>query len=649
MRLKGLQAHQGARGTDMRIAMNRQDVVWIIVSSIVLVSTLVPRGVFAWQDTPPPAILKSRTGDPAIRKLSATPEDQETRSAKESQEASSRQRSGVRASSFQGVTPGETTAAQLVEMLGEPVARQSQGAEEVLTYQVGPFPKVEVIVTNDTIASVVIFLDSLASPQDISQELKLGTFEAVPIRSESGALLGQIYPERGVMFSFDPDAAEQKVGQLVLEQITAEPFLMRVRQDRKHQYARNLTDLAHAQEYAPDTGEIYWLKARILQATGDYRRALSAVDKAIELTPDDSRLLTTRAKIHFELDDHEAAIADAKSVIADKTAPPEYQARAKCQLADFIANGPEHQYNEALQIHQEALQMGVQLATTDRTEVRRYAKRVLVDAYFGVANDIARGRWQDKQETMLKWLKGASEIAYGMLEFDQGESVLRLEIIHKTLTSYAGLKINADAKKAVSQLLDELDQIVGRSTDAGYQNELRWIAVETIYQAIEIARVRGDHQQVLQFAEHANRLVEQLDRKRERTAHSDYLVGKIYFYAGLAESIANEDHQKAVRYFEKALPYFSKDLPARNIAERGLHGERFVSMGVSYWRVNAQDEAVNLTQRGLEIMVLADREGRLADEALAVPYGNLATMYEALEEPERASRMASRAAEIESR
>lgn len=630
----------------MHAAMNRQETAWTIGWSTLLLGALFAGKVHAWQGSPP-AILKSPTdGPPVMRKLGARANDQDA-AAVEADSAQSP--SGVRASSFQGVTPGESNTAQLLERLGEPEGRRVQGAEEVFTYQVGPFPKVDVVVADDTIASIIIFLDKPAGPEDVARELKLNVFEAVVIRSESGTALGQMYPERGVMFSFDPAATERMVGQLVLEPITAEPFLLRVRQDRNHQYEKNLADLTYAHQYAPNTAEIYWLKAQILAAKGNYRRALSAVEKAIGLAPEDSRILTTRAKIHFELDDHEAAIADAETVIADESTPPEYKARGHCLLADFMANGPDRQYNEALKVHQEALQMGVQLATSDRTEVRRYAKRVLVDAYFGVANDIARGNWQDKQETMLKWLKGASEIAYGMLEYDEGESALRLQIIHKTLLAYAGLKINADAKKAVSQLLDELDQVVRKSPDSGYQDELRWIAIETLYEAIEISRARKDHEQVLQFADHANQLIDQLDRQREWTPHSNYVAGKIYFYAGLAQSVAQQNHQKAVRYFEKALPYFSSDLPARDIAERGLHGERFVSMGVSYWQANARDEAVNLTQRGLELMIRARREGRLEEPALAVPYSNLATMYEALEKPEQARRMAERAAEIESR
>ncbi len=632
----------------MRFTMNRQDMAWtIVLLGTVFLSTLVAKDVGAWQASTP-AILKTQSDDaPVMRRLRPQAGGQD-KNEKSSQEETPQQSRKVRASSFQGVTPGETTTAELIKSLGEPMSRQGQSGDEVFTYQVGPFPKVEVIVTDDTIASIFIFLEDLAPPEEVAKELKLDTFEAVLIRNESGTVMGQIYPERGVMFSFAPDAEQRMVGQLVLEQITAEPFLMRVRQDN-HQYEKNLTDLAYAQQIDPNSAEIHWLKAQILQATGSYGRALLAVDKAVGLEPRDSRLLTTRAKIHFELDDHEAAIADAKAVIADKLAPPEYKARAYCLLADFMTNGPEHKYNEALQFHQEALQMAVQLATTDRTEVRRYAKRVLVDAYFGVANDIARGKWQNKQDTMLKWLKGASEIAYGMLEHDEGESALRLQIIHRTLLAYAGLKINADAKKAVGQLLDELDQVVRTSADAGYQDELRWIAIETLYEAIEITRTRGDNKQVVEFAAEAEKLINQMDRRRERTPHSDYLIGKIYFYAGLAESIGQKHHQKAVQNYEKSLPYFSVDLPVRNVSEHGLHGERFVSMGVSYWQANAQDEAVNLTKRGLEIMLAAESAGRLKEASLAVPYGNLATMYEALKDSDRASRYAARAAALESR
>jgi tetratricopeptide (TPR) repeat protein len=632
----------------MRFTTNPKNMAWTIVLGTVILSALgavIAKNAEAWQSKTP-AILKAQSDDaPVMRKLRPSGDDQGKKEAPETP----RQLRKVRASSFQGVTPGETTTTTLIETLGEPESRDVQGDEEVFTYRVGPFPKVDVVIVDDVIASIIIFLENLVPPDEVAKELKLDTFDVVLIRGISGTVMGQIYPERGVMFSFDPDTDERMVGQLVLEQISAEPFVMRVRQDRDHQYEKNLTDLAHAHQYAPNSADVHWLKAQTLESMGSYRRALSAVDKAVALEPEDSRLLTTRAKIHFELDDHEAAIADAEAVIADKMVPPEYKARAYCQLADFMADGPEGKYNEALKFHQEALQMGTQLATTDRAGVRRFAKRVVVDAYFGVANDIARGKWQNKQETMLKWLKCASEIAYGMLEYDEGESVLRLEIIHRTLHAYAGLKINADAKKAIGQLLDELDDVVKNSPDAEYQNELRWITVETLYEAIEISRTRGDNKQVVKFADEAEKLIDQLDRRRERTPHSDYLIGKIYFYAGLAESIGPQNHPKAVRYYEKSLPYFSVDLPSRNISEQGLHGERFVSMGVSYWQARAQDEAVNLTERGLKIMLAAERVGRLKEEALAVPYGNLATMYEALEDPDRARRYAARAAAVESR
>lgn len=638
----------------MQVVLKRREMAVIVVWSTVALSLLAPSDLQAWQVSAP-AILREPSGDrPAIRKLE-TPAEVAAASAEETvaeetaAEETARSKATVRASSFQELTPGETTADQLIEAFGEPLSRETRGKEEFYTYQVGPFPKIEVVVADESVTSVIIFLEKTAAPADIEKELKLDAFRPAVIRSESGTALGQIYPERGVVFSFDPEATNRMVAQLVLERISAEPFLMRVRQDSLNHYEDNLADLAQAEKLGPDTPELHWLKAQILDAQGNYAAALTAIDKAVTLAPEDARLLTTRAKIHFELDDHEAAIRDAEAVIEDGEAPPEYRARAYCQLADFMANGPDHEYNDALEVHQEALQMGVQLATTDRTEVRRYAKRVLVDAYFGVANDIARGHWQDKQNTMLKWLKGASEIAYGMLEYDEGESLLRLQIIHRTLQAYAGLKINADPQKAVKQLLEELDHVVRKSSDESFKNEVRWIVVETLYEAIEISRAREDHDQVLRFAEHADVLIDKIDRQRERTVNADYLMGKIYFFAGLAESIGNQNHSKAVRYYEKSLPYFSNDLPQRHGSDAGLHGERFVSMGVSYWQADAEDEAVNLTKRGLKMMLAAHRGGKLKESALAVPYGNLATMYEALDDPEQASRMAARAEQLETR
>jgi hypothetical protein len=107
------------------------------------------------------------------------------------------------------------------------------------------------------------------------------------------------------------------------------------------------------------------------------------------------------------------------------------------------------------------------------------------------------------------------------------------------------------------------------------------------------------------------------------------------------------NHDEAVRWFERAMPHLLSVNPEVASGAAARHGERFVSMGISYWQVGARDEAVKLTENGLEVMQLAADESYLEETALAVPYGNLASMYRAMGKMEEARKMAVVAARLE--
>ena len=50
-------------------------------------------------------------------------------------------------------------------------------------------------------------------------------------------------------------------------------------------------------------------------------------------------------------------------------------------------------------------------------------------------------------------------------------------------------------------------------------------------------------------------------------------------------------------------------------------------MAISYWQVGRREDAVTLSRRGVDLMVAAGDKSQLEERALAVAYGNLATMY----------------------
>jgi hypothetical protein len=73
----------------------------------------------------------------------------------------------------------------------------------------------------------------------------------------------------------------------------------------------------------------------------------------------------------------------------------------------------------------------------------------------------------------------------------------------------------------------------------------------------------------------------------------------------------------------------------------------FVSMAVSYWQQTDKQEAMRLTEQGVKLLESAVEEKLVEKTALAVPYGNLASMHEEIGNAQQASSFAALAAKLE--
>lgn len=222
----------------------------------------------------------------------------------------------VRASSFQEITPGKTTRAELFDAIGKPLEVSGQGGEEILTYRLGPFPKVEILVADDLVASVVVFLVDPADPKAVAAELGLAGFAPAPIFAQSGERLGEVYPERGIVFSFEPGSDPPTVLQLVLEPVSPEFFLLRARDDSVVDYRGRLADLNYVLEIEPENSTAMWLKARIFEKAGHFKKALTFIEDALELEPRQGKYRLLRAELRHRREYFQGALAEAKAVLA---------------------------------------------------------------------------------------------------------------------------------------------------------------------------------------------------------------------------------------------------------------------------------------------------------------------------------------------
>ena len=107
---------------------------------------------------------------------------------------------------------------------------------------------------------------------------------------------------------------------------------------------------------------------------------------------------------------------------------------------------------------------------------------------------------------------------------------------------------------------------------------------------------------------------------------------------GAVYAVHKLDHAKAVQWYDKAAPLLTSQRPASELYAPRREGEMLVSMGVSYWQLGNQTHALDLTQTGVGLVEAAVENGVLAKSTLAVPYGNLATMYQQMGEETNAAK-----------
>ncbi len=172
--------------------------------------------------SPAPSVI-APVSAPAVR-LAPEPLPQHAQKAKQITNAVN----GIRPASFKELTPGESTRQDVLEKLGEPQETTSSDSQEKLVFALGPFPSVQITLVDHVVTSIVIHLAAPSTRAEVVKELKLEEFQPVEIRDDADRPLGEVYPERALMLAFDGTAGtgeEPKVGQVVLERISVEPFL----------------------------------------------------------------------------------------------------------------------------------------------------------------------------------------------------------------------------------------------------------------------------------------------------------------------------------------------------------------------------------------------------------------------------------------
>jgi len=551
----------------------------------------------------------------------------------------------VRVTSFLEIEPGATTEQTLLESWGPPAGKVAAGKGEVLTYHRPGFTKIDFAVEGGKVASIAIHMQQKFSVSEVVKQLDLTDVRPVPIPAETGELLGQAYPERGVVLGLDASEKSPVVEQILVERINSEPFTLRAEYDFEYQLGRRLVDLKYAVALNPKDARAHYLTARTLLEVGRYEEALAAASQAARLQPQVTAYRLMRARTLAAVGQETWAMKEAQAVRERPDTSALDQARSELVLGELTAGG-QRDFKAAVSRFMTAIRLATPLAEDDRFAVRRQAKETLVEAHLATGLCIAAGDWQKKEEVCEKWFDRAESYVADLVDRDQGDPALKLKLIQHRLAARSSAPKMGGADAVIDDAIREGRGLIARSKDKTYQRRIEWMLGHTLAQAVRLANSRGEHDEALRYADMAVNLLESGAEGRHLSDAEEYRVGSFYFLVGSVHAIGKNNHEEAIAWFEKAEPVLATAAP-REPAETALRGEWLVSMGVSYWSVGQKARAVDLTEKGTELLEIAVQKKAARSEQLVVPYNNLAAMHTQLGDAPTAKRYTELAHRIE--
>jgi tetratricopeptide (TPR) repeat protein len=549
------------------------------------------------------------------------------------------------------ITPGISTVADVDAIWGTPVNDHTRLGSGKRYYEFAPFDEVVVELIEGNVVSIVAHLPRPAALSEIARQYLAGGVAesgdptgAVELEDDRGQALGVAYPERGVVFGYAVE--DRQVDQVLFEPIDAGLFLLRAERNQHKAPQQSLADLDYVLEKDPRNSAARLLAARIYFDAGQLTEASGAIDAALKIDANGAACLLTKAEILAESGDFTTSRETCERVLRLKEIAPEYKAKAQCLLGDCMANGPSRNYKQAIEYHLAALKTAQPFAESPVAAQRRIAMHVLVAAQLGAANDIAWGNWQQKERAVPKWLSQAHQAADELIDQEGADEIMHLLVLRKALAASAGMQGKLDPVAWTKEAIKTGRTLIDAADDPWRRARLEWELGLALYDALQADQSRGYHDHALSNSSLVAKYLESALRHRQETPHGAYLVGRLYFRMGTIHAVDLSDHATATDWYAKALPLLQRPLPTTAMADVGRLGESFVSIGISYWETGRRDEAIRITKHGVSLIAQGVKQRVTEEDALAVPYSNLAFMHRELGRTKEAESFAAMATRV---
>jgi len=545
--------------------------------------------------------------------------------------------------SFRGALPGRTSRAEVEASWGPGEA--SGEDDETLTWTLEPFERVDVTFVEDTVASIGIRLVQPMTVPDLARQLEIADLRTVTVRDAEGREIGDVYPERGVILSIEPETRQATA--ILIEPLDPEAFVLRAEGELESCSAFAVADLQYAVQIDPEHPRAHRLLLKMAAEQGKWTEALALAVKADRLNPGNPWVGLKHASVLLALD----RPAEAREIVAGVQAGPDLPplVAAQCQrlLGRVALAGAAPDHRAAVEHFNESIRLAAPLLSKrPQQPAQAVAREVLLDAHLGTALAIAAGTWQQKSRVIPKWLARAESLVKEFQGSEAERQILELKACRGTLAVTAASTEAIDPLPWVKRLLELRDAMAQTVTDPWRRRQIDWEVGQGLADALTAAQLRGDAADMLDNATLTAAYLERGSEHRELSPRERKQLGDLLFRIGILHSLQRGDHATAVTWFDRTIPLWDRNDQFQADGEFGRLGESYVSMAISYWQVERRDDALEIGRRGVDLMVRAVDAGQLDERALAVAYGNLATMYAERGDEERSktyAEMASRA------
>ena len=206
---------------------------------------------------------------------------------------------------------------------------------------------------------------------------------------------------------------------------------------------------------------------------------------------------------------------------------------------------------------------------------------------------------------------------------------VQLRVHERALAALAGVTHPPDGGTWIQGIATLGKQMYDEATDSAYKSHLAWRLGVAMNDAVEVEATRQKLDHAVELGKIGLDYFDAGEQASKQLPAHDYLRGRLCYRLGAVFAIQKSEHERAIVWFDQAVPLLERPVPA-SVVDSGKQGETFVSMAISYWETGNRREGVRLTTQGVQMMQTAADEGLLEKSALAIPYGNLASMHEQL-------------------